>query len=469
MTDAKEQGAASESAQQAEGEAPAAVAVPIWLRPWFQFLLGATVVFVFLSFVLPPIAELVYAVRAVLTPVVFALVLAYIFNPLVTFMDQRMKIPRWGGTSIIMGAGLLMFLIGLVIAVPMLLEQSAQLIERLEKVYPKVVASVLDEEATVGDTADALGTGANGDTVSDADEATEQMSDAAAAAVDGANQAIDEAANGGDVEAAEAEPEGSAFSRLIRSDRVQSLIKQAMVYVAEMDWGTVAKTVFSTMDVGSNVVGSAISLTTYWIVFAMVAAFTFFFLSWKLGEFGNWFIPFIPVDHRDRTLSVLARMDRTVSAWLRGRLFQAFLLSIMLTVGWGIAGVPYWFLLGVLCGVLGLVPYLIFIGWAIALLLTALDSMASPGGFSWWVLLWPTVVYLIAQTIDGWVVEPLVQGKATEMGTLTVLLVVMIGGSLGGLIGLLIAIPVAACIKILCVELLLPYLRDIAAGRRSMA
>jgi len=103
------------------------------------------------------------------------------------------------------------------------------------------------------------------------------------------------------------------------------------------------------------------------------------------------------------------------------------------------------------------------------MLLTALDSMASPDGFRWMVLLLPTVVYVVAQTIDGWVVEPLVQGKATEMGTLTVLLVVMIGGSLGGLIGLLIAIPVAACIKILCVELLLPYLRDLAAGRRSMA
>jgi len=443
------------------GTSPEA-AMPIWLRPWFQFVLGATAVFVFLSFVVPPIAELVYAVRAVLTPVVFALVLAYIFNPLVTFMDKRMKIPRWGGTSIIMGAGALAFLIGLVIAVPMLLEQGAQLIERLEKVYPKVVASVLEENATVGDTAEALEKDTGQDAPTSADEAADKATEAATEAVDSANAAV-----AGDAD--DPAPQGSALARLIRSERVQNLIRRAMAYVAEMDWSTVARTLFSTMDVGTNVVGSAINLTTYWLVFAMVAAFTFFFLSWKLGEFGNWFIPFIPVDHRDRTLGILARMDRTVSAWLRGRLFQAFLLSVMLTVGWGIAGVPYWFLLGVLCGVLGLVPYLIFIGWAIAMLLTALDSMASPDGFRWMVLLLPTVVYVVAQTIDGWVVEPLVQGKATEMGTLTVLLVVMIGGSLGGLIGLLIAIPVAACIKILCVELLLPYLRDLAAGRRSMA
>ena len=73
----------------------AAVDTPIWLRPWFQFLLGATALFIFLSFVIPPIAELVYAVRAVLTPVVFALVLAYIFNPLVTFMSSATSWRSW--------------------------------------------------------------------------------------------------------------------------------------------------------------------------------------------------------------------------------------------------------------------------------------------------------------------------------------------------------------------------------------
>ncbi|NBC11265.1 MAG: AI-2E family transporter [Planctomycetes bacterium] len=426
---------------------PGDAAHPIWRRRWFQFLLGATAVFVFLSFVIPPIFGLIYAVRSVLTPVVFALVLAYIFNPVVTWMDRKLRIPRWGGTTVIMGVGALVLLVSLGVGVPILVEQGSSLINKLQDAYPKVLESIAED--TGAELPDSL----------QEDAAPDDAPSPQSPAENGTDTQTATAYANGETDAAKHD---SAFRRLLASEPVQKMLTAAMTYFAELDWSTAATTALRTMDVGTSVVGSAISVTMYWLVFIMVALFSFFFLSWKLGEFMNWFVPFIPIDHRERTLEILVRMDRTVSAWLRGRLVQALLLAIMLTVGWAIAGVPYWFLLGVISGVLGLVPYLIVVGWAIALLLTALDSMAG-GSFSWWVLLWPTLVYVIAQTIDGWVVEPLLQGKATEMGTLTVLLVVMIGGVLGGVLGLLIAIPVAACIKILCVELVLPKLRELAA------
>jgi len=438
-----------ESPPQALGDATH----PIWRRRWFQFLLGATAVFVFLSFVIPPIFGLIYAVRSVLTPVVFALVLAYIFNPLVTWMDRMLRIPRWGGTALIMGVGTLVLLVSLAVGVPVLVEQGSSLINKLRDAYPKVLASI------------AADTGAELPESMDEEPAAPQSppeesaepAEPATAATDGEGVPGQPQAEPGQPDQAE-----SAFRKLLASEPVQKMLTASMTYLAELDWSTAATTALRTMDVGTSVVGSAISVTMYWLVFVMVAVFSFFFLSWKLEQFMDWFVPFIPINHRQRTLEILGRMDRTVSAWLRGRLVQALLLAIMLTVGWGVAGVPYWFLLGVISGVLGLVPYLIVVGWAVAMLLAALDSL-SGGSFSWWVLLWPTLVYVIAQTIDGWVVEPLLQGKATEMGTLTVLLVVMIGGVLGGVLGLLVAIPVAACIKILCVELVLPKLRELAA------
>ena len=74
-----------------------------------------------------------------------------------------------------------------------------------------------------------------------------------------------------------------------------------------------------------------------------------------------------------------------------------------------------------------------------------------------------SIVYVIAQSLDGWVIEPLVQGKATGMDALTVLLVVLAGGALLGILGVVLAVPIAACIKILCQEILLPKLRNFAA------
>jgi len=159
-------------------------------------------------------------------------------------------------------------------------------------------------------------------------------------------------------------------------------------------------------------------------------------------------------------------MDRTVSAFIRGRLIQAMVVMVVLSIGWAIAGVPYWLLLGILGGILNLIPYAAVFSWPVAVLLAWLDSI-SPGQaaqFSiWGVLIWPTAVYFAAQLIDNWVVEPLVQGKATEMDPLTVMLVVLLGASIAGLLGMLLAIPVAACIKILAQEIALPKLRQLAA------
>ncbi len=454
---------------------PADAASPIWRRRWFQFLLGATAVFIFLSFVLPPIFGLIYAVRSVLTPVVFALVLAYIFNPLVTWLDHKLRLPRWGGTALIMGLGTLVLLISLVVAVPVLVEQGSSLLLKLQEVYPRVIAQVLNEESAEVEpvpllpppdaTLDSSAVNESGAAeiellieaekdkarTRSAEEASKMVTEAAAEAAE-------------DISATVTGEHESSFGQLLRSEPIRRMIQGSMQFLANLELSALTTATVQTLDIGTGVVGSAISFTTYWLVFVMVAAFSFFFLSWKLDAFMMWFIPFIPIDHRERTLQILGRMDRTVSAWLRGRLVQALLLSIMLTVGWGIAGVPYWFLLGVVSGVLGLVPYLIIIGWGFAILLATLDALSN-NTFSWWVLLWPTLVYVIAQTVDGWVVEPLLQGKATEMSTLTVLLVVLIGGTLGGLIGLLIAIPVAACVKILCVELVLPKLRELAAQK----
>jgi len=154
-------------------------------------------------------------------------------------------------------------------------------------------------------------------------------------------------------------------------------------------------------------------------------------------------------------------MNDTVSAFVRGRLVQSFVVGVVLTSGWGIASVPYWLLLGVLGGVLNLVPYLPIVGGVLAVIVSVVDALAG-GGLTFGAVLWPAVVYLIAQTSDNYLVEPLVQGKATDLDPLTVLIVVLLGGALLGLLGMILAIPTAACIKILAKEVVLPRLREAA-------
>jgi predicted PurR-regulated permease PerM len=155
-------------------------------------------------------------------------------------------------------------------------------------------------------------------------------------------------------------------------------------------------------------------------------------------------------------------MDDTVSAIIRGRLTQSLVLMVVLSIGWYFASVPYFLLLGILGGALNLLPFAAVIAWPIAVLLAVVDSASGGAMAIVWAIVGPTIVYIIAQSLDGWVIEPLVQGQATGMDALTVMLVVLAGGALMGLLGVVLAVPVAACIKILSQEILLPKARAFA-------
>lgn len=206
-----------------------------------------------------------------------------------------------------------------------------------------------------------------------------------------------------------------------------------------------------------------IGFITYVPIATIIIAFCFFFFCWHWAAILAWFDQFIPKKGRDTTLDVLVKMDRSVSAFIRGRLMQALVMGVILSIGWWIAGVPYWLLLGMGCGLLNLVPFLAAVGWIVAITLATVDHLSTPAAFNIMVLVWPTAVYLVAQALDGWVIEPVVQGKATNLDPLTVLLAVLIGGSLAGLLGMLLAIPAAACIKILGHEVIVPRLREYTA------
>jgi predicted PurR-regulated permease PerM len=221
--------------------------------------------------------------------------------------------------------------------------------------------------------------------------------------------------------------------------------------------------------VGYEVIASTIGFATYMTLAVVIIAFCFYFFVWKFRSITSWFVPFIPQSHRRQTLRVLKLMDRSVSGFIRGRLVQSLVVAIVLSVGWSplLADVPYYLLLGIGGGLLNLIPYAAVVAWPLAMLLAWLDILAagqvSYGLDVWHVFILPTLVYLVAQGLDGWVIEPLVQGKVTNLEPATVLLAVLIGGSLAGLLGMLIAIPTAACLRILAQEVVLPKLKQWAA------
>ena len=206
-----------------------------------------------------------------------------------------------------------------------------------------------------------------------------------------------------------------------------------------------------------GVIGQVIGTTTEVVLFVMLIPLYFFLLAWHLDRMAERLTRLLPVSKREEVLRILGRMDQAVSGFFRGRLIIAILTAVMYAAGWAMAGVPYWFLLGLITGFLTIIPYVSVVGWPLAILLKYLDVVTGSGDFSWLaVVIWPSLPYLGVQFIESWMLTPWIQSQSMDMSALTVLIVVFVGGAIGGFSGLLLAIPVAACMKILGQELVLP-------------
>ncbi len=225
---------------------------------------------------------------------------------------------------------------------------------------------------------------------------------------------------------------------------------------------------------GLRAAGAA--LTSAWtVLLAIVDAgfllflipFYFYFLVLWYPEVVRFGAQLVPRDNRDATFSLLQEMDDVVSGFVRGRLLVSFLMGLMFSVGWWLVGVPYAFVLGMATGILSTVPFVGGIGAPIAIGLAVLARLELPEleRAAWWMpVVLPAAVFGLVSAIEGWVLLPLIAGRATRLDPVTIVVAVLAGGALLGVYGMLLAIPLAACMKILVIRIVLPRLRAWTRG-----
>jgi predicted PurR-regulated permease PerM len=234
----------------------------------------------------------------------------------------------------------------------------------------------------------------------------------------------------------------------------------------QIDPKQVAGQLFQTTGRAVVILKFILGMTSYWLLSTLLLAVYFFFFSWHFNTGLEKLRGYLPASRRERVAGIVARMDDAVGDFFRGRLLIAVIMGILLSAGWFLVGVPYWFFLGMLTGLLNIVPYLSIVSWPIAILLKYLDTLTNGAGGNGGLLaiiLWPSVVYVAVQLLENWILTPWIQSGQTNLSAVTIILVVIIGGVVAGVLGMLLAIPVAACLKILGEEVVLPSLRRWAA------
>lgn len=361
-----------------------------------------------------------YALRFVTVPLLVALGLAYLVEPLVRWLCRRAGMTRpaaVGGILATFGVGLVALLL---VTVPVLVSQTTSLVQNVR-----------------------------------------------AGKFDGMLEKVERAlpeAYQGDVARIRESLMGSGSVAVPREDGGATPAEPAVVVRAD------APLLESVLGPTATAAIARIVDITALAFAAFLVPFYFWFFSIGFPDTIAFLRSLVPEAHRPRVEELAAEMDRAVSAFVRGRIVIAGIMGLLLAVGWKIGGVPYAFTLGFVGGLLSIVPYLGALALVPALALISVDQLSLPDAerMAWyWMLGGPVLVYVIVQSIEGYLLTPVIAGRATNLGPVSVFVAVLAGASLAGVYGMLLAIPAAACIKILASEMLMPALREWAAGRAS--
>ena len=160
----------------------------------------------------------------------------------------------------------------------------------------------------------------------------------------------------------------------------------------------------------------------------------------------NGIIVLIPKSKKQLAAGIIDRINRDLKGWLKSTMLSIVLITIMLTIGLSLFGIPVALILALIAGLLKIVPNF---GSFIAMIPGVLLALTISTNTAIAVAL----LYIISQTIVSSIITPIVQNKMINLPpALTIIAQVLMGTVSGGL-GIILAVPLLAIIMILVDEL----------------
>ena len=214
--------------------------------------------------------------------------------------------------------------------------------------------------------------------------------------------------------------QGLDIKTLLQTNEVQEGIKKAIPVLSE--W----------IGNGINALGGLA------VAFVCILYIIFLLIDYeKITK--NW-LKYIPERFSATIQMLITDLDRNMNAYFRGQALVAGIVGILFAIGFQIIGLPMGIGIGLMIGVLNLVPYMQALGIPPCILL-ALIQASETGRPVWVTLLCLAAVFIIVQTIQDMLLVPKIMGDVTGMGPAWILLSLSIWGSLLGVVGMIIALP----------------------------
>ncbi len=207
-------------------------------------------------------------------------------------------------------------------------------------------------------------------------------------------------------------------------------------FLKSKDFSDAVKT---TMPKVFSVVGQTANILISIVASMITLLYMFFILLDYETLTANW-IRIFPKKSRPFWQELMKDVERELNNYIRGQGMVALCMGIMFCIGFTIIGFPMAIGLGILIGIMDLVPYL----HTFALIPTAFLAMlkAADTGQNFWIVFGLAfLVFCVVQILTDMVVTPKIMGKAMGLNPAILLLSLSVWGALLGFLGLIVALP----------------------------
>jgi predicted PurR-regulated permease PerM len=197
------------------------------------------------------------------------------------------------------------------------------------------------------------------------------------------------------------------------------------------------------IDVGLGYLGSVTAgIFEFILVFLLGPVLAFYFLI-DLPSVQQRIVGIFPEARRTEAAYVGRQVNSVLGGFLRGQLVVALIVGVMLAFGYWLIGLEFWLLIGLVGGLLNIVPFLgPWVGGALGVLVAVSSGDTKTA-------IWAVVVAVVVQQIDNNFVSPTVLRATVRLHPVVTLLSLILGGAFAGIWGVIIAVPLTATLTIM--------------------
>lgn len=206
----------------------------------------------------------------------------------------------------------------------------------------------------------------------------------------------------------------------------------------------------------AQLLNSLISVTGNIFIGTLAVTFITFFLLYEMGSMRTKVLALVPNRYFEVTIAAYSKIERLLSNYLIGLLFQMFAVFSIASLGLSILGVKYALTIALFAAVANLIPYMgPLLGAAFGIMVgisTGATDFVTTQDYLFLVLKISSV-FAVVQITDNVVLQPLIFSKSVKAHPLEIFIIIFAGASLAGIPGMISAIPVYTILRVAILEL----------------